>query len=112
MSERGDSATSPNRSTVESYERIARSYAADTAPDPSGDEGFSGEGLRHLVDTLPDGGVVLEVGSGPGWDADVVESRGFTVRRTDVTAAFIDVQAERGKHVGRLDVVSDELGGP
>ena len=52
------------------------------------------------------------MGSGPGWDADVVESHGVAVRRTDVTAAFIDVQAERGKHVERLDVTCDELGGP
>ena len=52
------------------------------------------------------------MGSGPGWDADLVESHGLAVRRTDVTAAFIDLQAERGKVVERLDVTSDELGGP
>ena len=34
------------------------------------------------------------------------------VRRTDITAAFIDFQAERGKLAERLDVTSDELGGP
>ena len=52
------------------------------------------------------------MGSGPGWDADFVESHGISVRRTDVAAAFIDFQAERGKQVERLDVTSDELGGP
>jgi SAM-dependent methyltransferase len=58
------------------------------------------------------GGTALEVGSGPGWDADFVESQGVAVRRTDVAAAFIDFQAERGKQVDELDVTRDELGGP
>ena len=34
------------------------------------------------------------------------------VRRTDATPAFVALQAERGKHAERLDLLSDELGGP
>ncbi len=107
-----DDIASANRRTIDSYERIAREYADDTAPDPSGAAGFSSEGLRRLVDAVPAGGTALEVGSGPGWDADFVESQGVAVRRTEVTAAFIDFQTERGKQVEKLDVTSDELGGP
>ncbi len=70
-----DGIDSANRRTIDSYERIAREYAKDTAPDPSGAAGFSGEGLRRLVEALPAGGTVLEVGSGPGWNADFVESQ-------------------------------------
>lgn len=107
-----DNTHSANRRTIDSYEQIAREYADDTAPDSSGVAEFSGKGLRRLVDAVPAGGTALEVGSGPGWDADFVESQGVAVRRTDVTAAFIEFQAERGKHVEKLDVTSDELGGP
>jgi len=107
-----DGIDSANRRTIDSYERIAREYADDTAPDSSGAAEFSGEGLRRLVDAVPAGGTVLEVGSGPGWDADFVESQGVAVRRTEVTNAFIDFQAERVRHVEKLDVTSDELGGP
>jgi SAM-dependent methyltransferase len=107
-----DGVDSANRRTIGSYERIARQYADDTAPDPSGAAAFSGEGLRRLVEAVPAGGTALEVGSGPGWDADFVESQGVAVRRTDVAAAFIDFQAERGKQVDELDVTRDELGGP
>ncbi len=107
-----DGIDSANRRTIDSYERIAREYAEDTAPEPSGAEGFSREGLRRLVGAVPAGGSVLEVGSGPGWDADFVESQGVAVLRTEVTTAFIDFQVERGKQVERLDVTSDELGGP
>ena len=107
-----DGIDSAKRRTIESYEQVAREYADDTAPDSSGVAEFSGKGLRRLVDAVPAGGTVLEVGSGPGWDADFVESQGVAVRRTEVAEAFIDFQVERGKHVEKLDVTSDELGGP
>lgn len=104
--------TSANRRrTIDSYEQIAREYAADTAKSADG-SGAAGEGLRRLVEAMSGGGTVLEVGSGGGWDADFVESRGLAVRRTDITQAFIDLQAERGKQVERLDLATDDLGGP
>ncbi|RYC12539.1 class I SAM-dependent methyltransferase [Nocardioides zhouii] len=107
-----DGSTSANHRTVESYERIARDYADDTAPGPTGAGELDGDGLRRLLGVVPAGGTVLEVGSGPGWDADFLEAHGVAVRRTDITTAFIDLQAERGKVVERLDVTSDDLGGP
>jgi len=61
---------------------------------------------------VPARGVVLEIGSGTGRDADYQESLGATVRRTDPARAFADIQAERGRRVALLDVVADELGGP
>ena len=36
----------------------------------------------------------------------------MTVRRTDITQAFIEVQRDRGKQVDRLDAINDDLGGP
>jgi 2-polyprenyl-3-methyl-5-hydroxy-6-metoxy-1,4-benzoquinol methylase len=54
---------------------------------------------------------VLEIGSGPGRDADVLESLGLAVRRTDATQAFVDLMVERGKHAELSNVVTDELGG-
>jgi 2-polyprenyl-3-methyl-5-hydroxy-6-metoxy-1,4-benzoquinol methylase len=110
--EPGDASTSANHRTVGSYERIARDYADDTAPGPDGTRDFGGAALRRLVAAVPAGGTALEVGSGPGWDADFVEASGVPVRRTDLTQAFIDLQAARGKVVDRLDVTTDDLGGP
>ena len=107
-----DGAGSANHRTVRSYERIARDYADDTAPGASGVGEIGGPGLRRLVDLVTPGGTVLEVGSGPGWDADFLEAQGLAIRRTDVTTAFIELQAERGKQVERLDVTTDGLGGP
>jgi 2-polyprenyl-3-methyl-5-hydroxy-6-metoxy-1,4-benzoquinol methylase len=95
--------------TVQSYERGARDY--DKLVDPHRPPHIM-RALQRLAEALPPGAHVLEIGSGPGRDADVLESMGLVVRRTDATQAFIDLMAERGRHAERLNVVTDELGGP
>jgi SAM-dependent methyltransferase len=55
---------------------------------------------------------VLEIGSGPGWDADHLERGGLSVRRTDVTETFRTFQTELGRQIEALDVLTDDLGGP
>jgi 2-polyprenyl-3-methyl-5-hydroxy-6-metoxy-1,4-benzoquinol methylase len=95
-----------NGRTVAAYENYARSYAANVSQQPS-ESGASA--LRRLADMLPSGGRVLDIGSGPGWDADFLEALGVHLHRTDVTAAFREFQAERGKQVHALDVLTDEI---
>ena len=101
-----DPGGSPNARTVESYEEIAADYARET----TGDRVLA-SGLTRLVEAVP-AGHVLEIGSGPGWDADALEEAGLKVRRTDITQAFLDFQRARGKQVDRLDAINDDLGGP
>ena len=95
-----------NRRTLASYERCARDYAAEV---PSTPTPVIAEGLRRLAAATAPGHHVLEVGSGPGWDADFLESLGVRVHRTDATAAFRDFQTERGKSVDALDLLTDEI---
>lgn len=97
------------RRTVQSYEGFAREYDTLCGPVPSPDVE---DGLRRLMQIVPLGGSVLEVGSGPGREADFIEALGAVVRRTDAARSFVDVQAERGKRAELLNVVTDELGGP
>ncbi|MEV7398141.1 class I SAM-dependent methyltransferase [Aeromicrobium sp. NPDC092404] len=97
----------PNARTIESYDEIAEQYARETASETPVLRG----GLDRLAEAVP-GARVLEIGSGPGWDADYLEKAGLTVRRTDLTQGFIDVQRKRGKDVDRLDAINDDLGGP
>jgi 8-oxo-dGTP pyrophosphatase MutT (NUDIX family) len=56
-------------------------------------------------------GRVLEVGSGPGWDATHLEDLGLTVQRTDITPAFVEMMRAEGHDAQLLDVRSDDLGG-
>ncbi|NEA31245.1 methyltransferase domain-containing protein [Streptomyces sp. SID13031] len=95
--------------TIESYERDALDYAAQIGDFPP--PVIEGALLR-LVEAIPPGGRVLEVGSGTGRDADFIESCGESVRRTDATRAFRGLQVARGKQVEPLDVIRDDLGGP
>lgn len=96
-----------NRRTVADYERTVREYVATVEGRPSA----GAEALQRLAAGVKPGTRVLEVGSGPGWDADALEALGVNVHRTDVTAAFCDFQAERGKHCDRFDLLSDRVGG-
>ncbi|NYE35442.1 2-polyprenyl-3-methyl-5-hydroxy-6-metoxy-1,4-benzoquinol methylase [Nocardioides cavernae] len=94
----------PNEETVAAYEDIAADYAEDTRGAPTG---VLAEALGRLVTHLHAGATVLEVGSGPGWDADFLESRGLRVRRTDAARAFRDLQVARGRQAEVLDVTRD-----
>ncbi len=98
-----------NIATLAGYEACAAHYAEATAPHRGPSDRPS---LQRFTAILPPDGPVLEIGSGPGWDADWLEQRGVTIRRTDATAAFVEMQCARGVTAERLDVVRDELGGP
>ncbi len=97
-----------NRESIGSYERCAEQYARSTRGDPSEAHArFVGELIREVSP----GGRVLEIGSGPGWDADHLENAGVEVVRTDVTQAFIDFQQKRRKRITRLNVIEDGIDG-
>lgn len=95
--------------TIASYEQFAPEY--DKLIDPLPPADVQGQ-LRRMVASIPARGSVLEVGSGPGRDADFVESLGARVRRTDAVQAFLDIQAARGRHAELLNLLTDALDGP
>jgi SAM-dependent methyltransferase len=97
---------SNNGRTVAAYENYARRYAANVSPQPSESGALA---LRRLADMLPSGGHVLDIGSGPGWDADFLEELGVRLHRTDVTKSFRDFQAERGQRVDALNVLTEQI---
>lgn len=97
-----------NRRTVAAYEKCAHDYAASVSPQPSA---AGSEALRRLAGALPSGDGVLEIGSGPGWDADFLEALGVPVHRTDVARAFCEFQAQRGRRAEVLDLLTDAIEG-
>lgn len=99
-----------NDETIKGYEACALEYARSTAPRPG--EQFDEAALVALQTVVSEGGCVLEIGSGPGWDADWLEGNGFCVRRTDAATAFVNFQQRRGKSAERLNLLRDPLGGP
>ena len=106
---RSTTARSSNRRTIQSYTESAREYNGQVSSRPPR---YIASALRRMMTHVTAGGLILEVGSGTGRDADFIESLGGKVRRTDATQAFLDLQAERGKHGERLNLLTDRLGGP
>lgn len=99
--------TDPNDATLASYETGAEQYVIASARPSPALVAFL-DRLAGMVGT----GHVLEVGSGPGWDADYLESRGVRVTRTDGASAFVALLQAAGHDARRLDVRSASLGGP
>ncbi|QIK68555.1 class I SAM-dependent methyltransferase [Nocardioides sp. HDW12B] len=61
---------------------------------------------------LRPGARVLEIGSGPGRDALALEERGLSVRRTDITPAFVDRLRRLGQAADVLDPLHEDLRDP
>ncbi len=96
------------RVTVASYEADAEAYAAGQPP-VTDDMAAAIEGFAGL---LENGARVLEVGSGSGRDAALLEERGLSVRRTDITPAFVRLLREAGHEATVLDPLVDDLADP
>ncbi|MBO0812349.1 MAG: NUDIX domain-containing protein, partial [Microlunatus sp.] len=97
----------PSEVTRNSYQAAADRYAEQTHP-VSADT--RAPFLDRVAELLP-GGRLLEVGSGPGWDADYLEQRGLSVQRSDITPAFVDMIRAAGHDARVLDVRTGDLGG-
>jgi SAM-dependent methyltransferase len=98
-----------NDYTVAGYEGCALGYARSTAPEVGGGDRSA---LQELLRVVNRGSRLLEIGSGPGWDADWLEAQGLKVRRTDAAQAFVRFQNSRGKMAEKLNVLADPLHGP
>ena len=96
------------RATVAAYDGAAAAYrAGSTAPDPR-----MAEAHDRFAARVPAGARVLEIGSGPGHDAAALERRGLSVRRTDVSTAFVDLLRAGGHPADVLDPLTDPLEDP
>ena len=99
--------TDPDDATLAAYQSRVQEYLRGT-PSPA-------PGLTAFLDRfagLAGHGPVLEIGSGPGRDADYLEARGVRVIRTDATPAFVDLLRAAGHDARLLDARTDPLGGP
>jgi SAM-dependent methyltransferase len=94
--------------TRAAYDRDAASYRDGTIELPD----TVREALDAFAAAVGAGGRVLEIGSGPGRDARELEARGVSVRRTDVTPAFVELMRAEGHPADVLDPLTDDLADP
>lgn len=98
----------PTDLTLAAYQEAADLYCAASPVVPA----LVAEVLDDLVRRLPPGARVLEVGSGPGHEAQYLEERGLVVERTDATPAFVEQLRRQGHWARLLDLRTDDLDGP
>jgi SAM-dependent methyltransferase len=99
--------TDPDDATLAAYESRVQEYLRGTS--------WPAQELLAFLDqftSLAGEGPVLEIGSGPGLDADYLEGRGVRVIRTDATPAFVSLLRDAGHDARLLDARTDPLGGP
>lgn len=93
------------RETIEAYDRDAVAYAARTVAMPDSVRAD----MQDLATRLGSGARVLEIGSGGGRDALLMEQLGLAVRRTDITPGFVDLLRGQGHACDLLDPLVDDL---
>ena len=94
--------------TQAAYHDDAGDYARSTATPTDG----LLVALERFVARLPQGARILEIGSGSGRDAAALEAAGVSVRRTDVTPAFVAGLRAQGHLADQLDPLVDDLADP
>lgn len=94
--------------TVRAYDLDAASYAEGTSQMPDSVRAD----VEDFAARLGPGARVLEIGSGGGRDARLMEELGLAVRRTDITPAFVALLREQGHDADLLDPLVDDLTSP
>lgn len=96
------------RVTVDSYGAHADDYRDATTELSES----SISAIARLVELVGPQARVLEIGSGPGRDALALEAAGLSVRRTDITPAFVQMLRAQGLQADVVDPLHDDLSDP
>lgn len=98
----------PLDDTVRAYDLDAVAYASNAAAIPDSVR----RDIEEFAERLGAGALVLEIGSGGGRDARLMEELGLRVRRTDITPGFVDLLRAAGHDADVLDPLTDDLASP
>ena len=94
--------------TVRAYDASAAEYRAGTAEMPASVR----SAIDRFLGLVRTGARVLEIGSGSGRDARALEEGGVSVRRTDITPAFVHLLRDGGHDADVVDPLVDDLADP
>lgn len=98
-----------NQETIQVYNEHFEEYIDATPKEVVGDVK---EWIDKSLALLPQGASVLELGSGFGRDADYIESKGFSVARTEASESFVEFMRQHGHEARLMNAITDEYGGP
>lgn len=97
-----------NKDTIEAYDHSVAKYI-ETFPKIVSDdlEKWIDEVLTNLNKTAK----ILEIGSGPGTDAQYISSKGYTVELTDASVGFVNYLNQNGFSARLLNILEDDISG-
>jgi SAM-dependent methyltransferase len=93
-----------NSATLDTYNAAATAYIDNTPAEVSGEVKKWIDKTLAMVDKS---GKIIEIGSAFGRDADYIESKGYTVERTDGAQSFVDILVQKGHSATRFDILND-----
>ena len=97
-----------NQATIQSYENNPDDYIRSSSID---EQPQLSAWIVSELDTLGQSPSIFEVGSGPGYTADYLESLGYVVMRSDIVERFVQFNENRGKKIAKHNVVLDPVPG-
>ncbi|MEJ2124673.1 MAG: hypothetical protein P8Y47_07640, partial [Alphaproteobacteria bacterium] len=96
--------SSENHKTLQSYEDHIQEFIAKTYPQVTG-------GVKNWIDTvldgLPLGAKIVELGSASGRDAAYMTSKGYTVECTDAAQSFVTHLQSQGLNARVHNAITD-----
>lgn len=105
-----------NQKTLEVYGRLAQKYMDNTIAhdqmDPEKAKKKKAKPESFLLESfkkMPEGGRILEIGSGDGANAAFLKSSGFDIIASDVAEAFLDSCRQNGLDPLKLNAINDDL---
>ena len=95
-----------NEVTLQAYESAMDAYIAAT---PAEVGGTVKTWIDQTLGLLLPNARIFEIGSGFGRDASYMESRGFTVERTDAAQSFVGFLQQNGYSARQFNALTDEF---
>ncbi|MEX3008514.1 class I SAM-dependent methyltransferase [Hoeflea sp. TYP-13] len=92
--------------TIKTYQENPQHFI-DRTPSEIGGE-FK-DFLDRILARVPMDAEILEIGTATGRDADYIESRGYSVMRTDIVDAFVEFQRSKGSYACKFDALTGDL---
>ncbi len=95
-----------NQATIDAYESSIQEYIVKTTPEYCA--GFN-SWIDATLALLPSNARILEIGSAFGRDAQYIESKGFSVERTDATKGFVYYLNAHGYSAHLFNVLTENF---
>ena len=95
-----------NQITLQSYQLGINEYINGTPHEISGNFKIW---IDLFLNLLPSNARIIEIGSAFGRDAQYIESRGFSVERTDATPEFVTYLQTKGHEAHEFNVLTDDF---